>query len=148
MENQKDTGVFIQWNPKYEIGIPKIDSQHKHLVELCNRLHESIVSDNPLDQKHQLAATLKECVAYVGTHFKDEETLLTAAGYENFPSHKAQHDTFTKKVLETAQNFNAQDRLAAIKFVKFLYEWLISHISYEDKKYVPCLSEYLRKNPR
>lgn len=137
--------VFIQWNTKYEVGIPKIDDQHKHLVELCNELHESIVTDNPLAQKKQLVATLKECVDYVGTHFKDEEMLMQAAGFEDFDAHKAKHEVFTKQVLETAQNFNAQDRLAAIKFVKFLYEWLISHISYEDKQYVPCVKEWLKK---
>lgn len=143
-----DNDVFIQWNSKYEIGIPKIDEQHKHLVELCNRLHESIVADNPLEQKHQLASTLKECVAYVGTHFKDEELLMQAAGYDDFAQHKIQHDTFTKKVLETSEDCNSQNRLAAIKFVKFLYEWLISHICYEDKRYVPCLKEYLQKKTK
>lgn len=141
-----ETNVFIQWNAKYEVGIPKIDSQHKHLVELCNELHESIVSDNPLAQKQHLVSTLKECVAYVGTHFKDEEKLMQAAGYEDFSAHKAKHDMFTKQVLETAQNLNSQDRLASIKFVKFLYEWLISHISYEDKQYVPVVDAYLKKN--
>lgn len=141
-----DNNVFIQWNSRYEIGIPKIDSQHKRLVELCNELHESIVSDNPLAQKKQLVVTLKECVAYVGTHFKDEETLMQAAGYEDFAAHKAKHDMFSKQVLDTAQNLNEQDRLAAIKFVKFLYEWLISHISYEDKQYVECVNAFLKKS--
>lgn len=137
--------IFIQWNEKYETGIDRIDDQHKHLVQLCNQLHESIVTDNPLEQKHTFASILKECVAYVGTHFADEEKLMQASGYEAYPQHKKQHDEFTKKVLETAQGFNAQDRLASIKFVKFLYEWLLSHISYEDKKYIPCLSTYLKK---
>lgn len=140
------TDLFIQWNEKYETGIGRIDDQHKHLVALCNELHESIVSGTPLNQKHTFASILKECVAYVGTHFKDEETLMKAAGYEDFPKHKMQHDEFTKKVLESAQGFDSQDRLASIKFVKFLYEWLLSHICYEDKKYVPVLQEYLKKN--
>ena len=30
--------IWIKWEKKYELGIPSIDKQHHHLVELCNKL--------------------------------------------------------------------------------------------------------------
>lgn len=30
----------IKWKPAYEIGIPELDQQHRHLVEIINRLYE------------------------------------------------------------------------------------------------------------
>ena len=49
---------------------------------------------------------------------------------------------FTKKVLETAKGFNSMDFSDAIKFCKFLYEWILSHIAHEDKLYVKKVLEY------
>lgn len=139
--------LHIVWDKKYELGIPVIDEQHKKLVALCGDFYDRIVS-NPDERrgwKANLEIALKECVAYVQSHFHDEEILLRAAGYKDFDAHKKQHDTFTRKVLETAQGFDSSNTLVAIKFAKFLYEWILSHVLYTDKQYVPSILEYYKK---
>lgn len=136
----------IEWNSKYELGIPVIDEQHKKLVALCKEFYEGIVSENADKNavKAKLTTALKACCDYVKTHFRDEETLLRAASYKNFANHKMQHDEFTRKVLTMAQNFDSTNTLEAIKFARFLYDWIMSHISYTDKQYIPCIIEYLK----
>lgn len=149
MENATvtDNKFKIAWDKKYELGIPVIDEQHKKLVALCGQFYDRIVS-NPDERrgwKANLEIALKECVSYVQTHFHDEEILLQAAGYKDFAAHKAQHDQFTRKVLETAQAFDTSNTMVAIKFAKFLYDWILSHVSYTDKQYVPAIIEYYKK---
>ena len=34
---------LLIWDKKFELGIPAIDAQHEHLVELCNNLYQSII---------------------------------------------------------------------------------------------------------
>ena len=98
---------LISWDPKFSIGIPLIDEQHKHLVELCNKLYTEIMesrskygNNNNAKWQIALAGTLKECVNYVATHFSSEEKLMKLVGYEQFAEHKNRHDEFTKKVME------------------------------------------------
>ena len=136
---------YVKWDAKFVIGIVPIDEQHKKLVELCNALYEKVWTarkDNTEEWKVQTAVTLKECVNYVTTHFSNEEKIMKVVGYERFSEHKNRHDEFTKKVLETAKGFSSMDFSDAIKFCKFLYEWILSHIAHEDKLYVKKVMEY------
>lgn len=80
--------------------------------------------------------TGKECASYVQIHFKDEEKLMKAINYGNFDAHKKRHDEFTMKVIETAKGFDAMTVADAIKFVKFLYDWVLTHIAHEDNQYI------------
>lgn len=136
---------FIKWNPRYEIGIPLVDEQHKHLVELCARLHESVLNTDRNGQRESLIIALKECVEYVNTHFSTEERLMKNAGYKGFAAHKARHEEFTKKILSTARELESKSFMGARKFVMFLRDWILSHISYEDKLFGPCVLEWMHQ---
>ena len=151
--NLTDDKDLIRWDPKFLLGIPLIDEQHKHLVELCNKLYTEVMesrakygNENNTKWQNTLVGTLKECVNYVTTHFSNEEKIMKVVGYERFSEHKNRHDEFTKKVLETAKGFNSMDFSDAIKFCKFLYEWILSHIAHEDKLYVKKVLEYKKNN--
>ena len=63
---------LIKWDPKFALGIPLIDEQHKHLVELCNKLYTEVMesrakygNNNNILWQNALDGTLKECVNYV-----------------------------------------------------------------------------------
>lgn len=138
---------YVKWDPKLELGIPVIDEQHKKLVALCNNLYQGILhtKDSAGSWQESLRGTLKECADYVMVHFRDEEKILQAVGYADFANHKAQHEIYTKKILDTVQNFNTITVSDAIQFVKFLYDWIMSHIAYTDKLYVKSVQEYYAK---
>ena len=77
--NLTDDKDLIRWDSKLLLGIPIIDEQHKHLVELCNKLYTEVMESRAKYEKENntkwqdtLAGTLKECVNYVATHFSDE----------------------------------------------------------------------------
>lgn len=130
---------YIKWEPKFALGIGYIDEQHKHLVELCNKLYYEIMRNKENadgEWKDSVAGTLKECVDYVKVHFSCEEKLMLAVNYENYAGHKKRHDEFTQKVIETAGKFNTMTFVDAINLAKFLYDWILSHIAHEDKLYV------------
>lgn len=133
----------MEWTSRYEIGIPIIDEQHKTLVSLCQRLHDSTLTTDRNGQKKHMVTALKECVDYVATHFATEEKLMRESGYEGFVVHKARHDEFTREVLSTAKELEANRFTGARKFVMFLRDWILSHISYEDRLFAPAVSTYL-----
>lgn len=138
---------FIKWNPKYKIGIPVIDAQHEHLVNLCNDFYQSLLKNNNIDNYHSLVkATLEDCLNYAATHFKEEERLMLAAGFSGYKKHKTIHDSFTEKVEIAYAGFDHMPVSEAIKFSRFLYDWIHTHIAHEDRLYLPTLIEFLKKN--
>lgn len=128
---------FIRWDPKFATGIAFIDNEHKTLVNLCNKTYKELLNNQDKESWHEIVAgTVKECAAYVQTHFADEERFMKAINYGNFVEHKKRHDEFTLKVIETSKNFSTMTIADALGFVKYLYEWILSHIAYEDRLYI------------
>ncbi|MGP1588122.1 MAG: bacteriohemerythrin [Treponemataceae bacterium] len=136
---------YIKWDPKFEIGIQIIDEQHKMLVHLCSELYNAIMANGNGNENWQksLSSTLKTCVNYVQVHFSTEERLMKASGYKNFEEHKKQHEEFTRKVLQTASTYEQWHINDAFNFVRFLYDWILSHVALSDKHYKNCIIEYL-----
>lgn len=144
--NEGKAAEFMEWTSRYEIGIPVIDEQHKTLVALCRRLHESALTTDRNGQRESMVAALKECVAYVATHFATEESLMRSAGFEGLAAHKARHDEFSRSVLDTAKELEACRFTGARKFVMFLRDWILSHISYEDRLFAPSVAKWLSEH--
>ncbi len=144
---QQDEDLLV-WDKKFELGIPTIDAQHRRLVELCNSLYQGIIrqkSEGKAGWQAALSETLRETAGYILIHFRDEEKLLKAIGYEQFAEHKQRHQEFVAKTTETISSFDKATFQTAFDFVKFLYEWILRHIAYEDKLYVKAVKEYMAK---
>ena len=142
--NNKD---FIKWDPKYKIGIPIIDQQHEHLVNLCNDFYQSLLRNNASENYQALVkSTLETCLKYAATHFKEEERLMLASNFDGYQQHKATHDEFTHKCTYTYADIDKLPVAEAIKFARFLYDWIHTHIAYEDKLYMPTLVKFLKEN--
>ena len=135
---------WVKWEKKFELGIPDIDKQHKHLVGLCNQLHGDIMSGRGgKTWRMALSDALRETVSYATTHFSLEEKLMAAAGFDGLPAHKVRHQEFIEKISEMFSSFDTINLQAALEFSKFLYEWILQHIAYEDKLYAKKVLEHL-----
>jgi len=136
---------YISWDPKFELGIPVIDAQHKTLVELCNNVYQKLLTNQNNEQFHEvLKDALRQCANYVQTHFKDEEILMKACNYSLYENHKARHDEFTEKVIYTVEHFDSVNLIDAFQFVEFLYDWILTHIAHEDKQFSKPVIEYYK----
>lgn len=147
LANHNADSELIVWNPKFNTGIPLIDEEHKKLVSLCDNFYKALLRDqHEKDWQEVLGDSLNECIEYTDKHFHDEEKLMRSANFEGLPNHKAAHDAFRKKVIDMAMSYNKASITEGIKFAKFLYDWILSHIAHEDKLYIPKLVQYLKEN--
>ncbi|MDR3590203.1 MAG: bacteriohemerythrin [Negativicutes bacterium] len=133
--------ALIKWTERLSVGVPKIDEEHKKLVEMINSLHEAMRLGNG---KEVLAKILDECTAYVLTHFANEEKLMVQYKYPEYKDHKAVHDEFVKKVVELRKQHD-QQLLQSNQLLKVLQDWLVNHITSIDKRYGPLLMEAMKK---
>lgn len=132
--------LFIEWDNKYSIGIEKIDNQHKKLIDFANRLYEGCKSGK-VQAEEAFKSTIKDTVDYVKEHFSTEEGLMLKYEYPDYHLHKAEHNKFTKRVLDDVTAYMENRPFVANSFVRFLKDWLLSHIALTDKR----LGEYLIK---
>ena len=144
LNNSSD--YFIAWDPKLKTGIQSVDKQHKHLVHLCNSFYQSLLKNkDKVSYQRLVKNTLEKCLNYTETHFRDEEKLMIASNFSGYNEHKHTHDEFREKCHTMYAKFDKIPVGEAIKFAHFLYDWIQSHIAYEDKLYIPTLVEFLKK---
>ncbi|MBO4320499.1 MAG: hemerythrin family protein [Treponema sp.] len=143
--DEAEDKIYIKWDPKFKIGIPVIDEQHEHLVNLCNDFYQSLLQNQDSGRYRALIKeTLEKCLNYAATHFKEEERLMLASQFSGYKQHKAAHDEFTGQCNITYTEIDSLTVSEAIKFAHFLYEWIHTHIAHEDRLYLPTLVEYLK----
>ena len=129
---------LIEWNDAFSVGIQKIDEQHKKFFSITNLLFDSMRGAQDRDV---VGSVLKELQQYVVYHFKAEESLMKMYNYPNMNAHKQEHDgaihTVNKLVLDYERGVQTVD----IELLKFLSDWIQSHILQVDRKYIPYVRE-------
>jgi diguanylate cyclase (GGDEF)-like protein/hemerythrin-like metal-binding protein/PAS domain S-box-containing protein len=123
----------IFWNDHFKLGLPEIDAQHAHLVELVNELSDAIADAGQLP----LAGTLIEALgAYAAEHFRCEETVMAASGLpaDVQARHRREHEGFIAKVDGIRRRGPLHQVAFAEQVLEFLTAWLISHILGSDRQ--------------
>lgn len=122
----------VEWKDSYVLGIPEIDNQHRHLIDVANELYE-IAFVKPEKYKESMAEVLKKIVDYTVYHFSSEEEYMKSKGYAASDVHKAAHDGFIKEVEYQLKKLVSDDVLAGAKFYSFICNWILTHIAKADK---------------
>ncbi|MDR2069692.1 MAG: bacteriohemerythrin [Spirochaetaceae bacterium] len=136
--------MIVEWDDRYLIGIPLIDDQHKELIRLTNALYESCLQgDEAARESFKIA--IQGTVDYVKFHFSAEERVLQNVNYPEFAVHKKQHEEFVKQILEEVKAFEEGKKFVPNVFVRFLRDWILTHIAMADKKYAAYII-HLKKN--
>ena len=126
--------MAIEWRSSYEIGIQKIDAQHKELFKKINDLLEACNAQNGRQEVHN---TIKFLGDYVITHFSDEEKLQRENDYPEYKNHKATHEQFIKDYENLKAKLDVEG--VSLNFVitvnRIVIDWLIKHIGSADRAF-------------
>lgn len=129
---------IVVWSPKYRLGIKAVDDQHRSIVDLINRLHDSIKAG---DAKRDMDEILRRMRDYALLHFAMEEKYMEEICYGGLEEHRAEHDVFRKKIPEFERSFHRGDLTVALEIMRLLMDWLLRHIQAVDRKYAPLFRE-------
>ncbi len=120
----------IPWRDTYKIGIKDIDTQHRELFDIVNRLYDL---EDEQSIKEKLRTILYEFSDYMKTHFKDEEEYMLSIGYPLLKEHKQIHEDIIKS-LTTIITTPAKLPIIKSKMRVVAKRVLIEHILNEDMK--------------
>jgi hemerythrin len=128
---------MFNWKPEFELGMEKIDNEHKKLFEIANKGYELLKNDFYVDKYDRIMEIIVELRDYAQFHFTAEEEYLASIGYKKLFSHKIEHDSFMQKVnnvnlndVDSNQDKYVQDLL------DFIVIWIKEHIMEKDREYV------------
>ncbi|ADE12320.1 bacteriohemerythrin [Sideroxydans lithotrophicus] len=133
--------MSLVWREQLSVGNDVIDSDHRYLIDIINRVGQSLSTRN----RRELVAGLDSLSHYSQEHFAREEKIAHAAGYEQVPhlgeTHQAllnQLDQVRQEVGEMVQVWSSE---TAERLTRLLRNWLIDHVIKEDLLMKPVLQK-------
>lgn len=119
----------LEWTDELTVGNATIDSDHRRLISLINRLDAAIVSG---EEPATLGSILDELATCTKAHFSREECLMQRIRYPEFNSHKSQHDGLLSDLTKIQRTFHSGELPLSERTSAFLSKWLILHICTSD----------------
>jgi hemerythrin-like metal-binding protein len=117
------------------VGVELLDSDHKALVGLINRLHAAL--ENREDPS-VMDRVFENLTLYVERHFDREEQVMKACGYPELPHHEGEHRRFREDMKAMRERyFNSKEDGLGDDLLLYLKNWLNHHILIMDMAYKP-----------
>jgi hemerythrin len=114
-----------------EVGVAKVDEQHKELIDRINMLTAMDIKSISHDEAQR---TLNLLGDYIVKHFADEEVLQKQCAYPEYEWHKKQHQIYVQEFDGLRKEF--ADNGASAKFCshlnKSIINWIVTHIKDVD----------------
>ncbi len=129
----------FRWQDSLSLDVPAIDKDHKHLIDLLNRVRYLALAG---DDREAIGAVLWDLIQYTASHFTREEMLMRLSGYPGYNVHRQIHENLSNRVSDLYAEFRKQPKSFDIpRFYDFLSEWLSMHILGEDMKIKPFVEK-------
>ena len=88
---------LIEWRDEFSIGLPGVDSDHRQLIADINALHERMEAGA---DGSTIGAVLGGIQTDIAAHFALEEKNMVALGYDQYATHKADHERLLDDILD------------------------------------------------
>jgi len=123
----------LTWvDERHSIGIDAIDDEHRHIIELVNRINDML---DKRAQYGKLLETLDELLVYTEAHFVHEEQIMVRHGYPDLPRHVDEHRKLQEQIHNLIGKARSAPSLFNIELVPaFLADWAVQHILHDDRK--------------
>lgn len=126
--------MFV-WSEKFETQIEIVDTQHKKLVELLNKL--CMATEARTLDEDLLNDILSQLVKYAEQHFADEEQLMEECKVSEKHTilHQMEHRSFIYDIQRMRSYFSLDIEIVEVgeRLVQFIVAWLTYHILGLDK---------------
>lgn len=130
---------MIDWKDSYNIGVEKIDCQHRQLLVKLNEFFDACTNQKG---KEKIEETLRFLKEYTIEHFGSEEQLMADIEFPELAEHRKIHAEFVQTVLELEESVKTKgvSVLSTIKLNRTLTDWLLTHISKCDQLIGDCIA--------
>lgn len=133
--NRVNEIASLKWSSKFLLNIDDMDDEHLQIVSIINQLVDLV---NKKKVK-EMEACLDNLLSVSTNHFAHEEQFMQKINYPDFNSHKRIHEAILKQLGEHRSQFGTPE-FDASRFIRFVQNWLLSHILGVDMQYAEHFS--------
>jgi len=126
----------FEWRSELLLHIPEIDRQHQELVARALVLHDAIHAAKPT---HELQASLSALIESTEIHFRSEEKMMRAHGYDGYAPHAAEHAKLLEQIYLVRREFSSGKIDPCQALTLFVQVWTEQHVLGLDKQFAESL---------
>jgi len=130
-ETGGETRDFVKWEQDLELGVARIDDEHRELLELVNRFYRQVKGDTAAGV---LDATFRDLQRYSREHFAEEDAFMTRISYPGYTGHKGEHDQFIERLETIYTSYRAGGGGAETELLGLLGNWWTTHLKGADRE--------------
>jgi hemerythrin len=126
---------MIELTKDMEVGVSKIDAQHRELISRLNKVLSMGVN---AVSKEETQKTLDLLSEYVVKHFGDEEELQKqTSAYNKYEWHKGQHQSYINEIQKLKKEFATSGVSAkfTLELNNSIVNWIVKHIKTVDTEF-------------
>lgn len=124
----------LAWSRSYECGDARIDTQHRQLFEMVNRLLAAFLDNAP---RAACLAIIHELLTALTIHFRDEETVLRSRGYPDADHHAELHTALLEAAGNLAERYERENLPLGEALGVIASEVVARHMLDDDAKFHP-----------
>ena len=129
----------MAWRVDLHLFISEIDRQHREVVDLAARLHATI---RTAQSAGELQSVLAEFTATVENHFASEEALMLSRGYDQYATHRMEHQRLLDQVYIVQRDLACGTIQPCESLARFVQLWTEKHILTSDRRLAAFLSSF------
>jgi hemerythrin-like metal-binding protein len=124
---------IIEWDDSLSVNHTEIDNQHKEWIDIYNKMHDSMMArESSIEQTMEILQSMNE---YAQRHFSYEEEYMRKIDFPDIVAHRRSHKDFESLIYSYNRDIEAGKVVLNTKIIKLIRNWLLEHITVEDKKY-------------
>lgn len=125
--------LSFHWKKYFVTGIPEVDQQHHHLVDIVNQFGSHLAKDELAFD--DLEKVFQELADYTNYHFEEEEGLMSQIGIDqrHLDLHIEEHQNFLQEVTAMHGAISPENFEATQYLFDFLTHWLAYHMLGSDQ---------------
>lgn len=136
--------AMMSWSEILSLGDPEIDEQHRTLFALLNGLYNALLDGSARQRQSLLFSDL---TAYTRLHFQNEERYFEQFGYPELEVHARAHKELTDRLSTFRERYERGEEDLTLDLLRFLGDWIISHVMQMDMRYRSFFAEVVRGHP-
>ena len=134
--------IQLSWHQAYACGNKSIDREHQSLFTIANALLCAMLSESsPEDIKKIIHVLIGE----VTSHFRNEETIIAAAGFPGLREHQDLHGEILEKADRLSREFAAGTLEIGSLFQFLAHDVVARHMLVADYEFFPYLGKQSQK---
>ena len=121
---------MLDWSDHLAIDHAEIDSDHRYIIHLIDRLYNLPDNGCCLDE---IEREYSDLLDFMAIHFRREERLMNELSYPKMAAHVTEHDSLIETYGSYFYERGARDRLARQRALSELSMLIIDHIKAFDR---------------